>query len=70
MSFAEELNAHIANEYAAKGYLILDATMRNRTDGALVRVSTPVIGDEEQAFRHAVAFVEQLFPALAVHLPG
>jgi EpsI family protein len=60
----------IASEYAAKGYLILDATTRNRTDGALVRVSTPVVGSEEEAFRHAVAFVREAFPALGEHLPG
>jgi EpsI family protein len=60
----------IASEYAAKGYLILDATTRNRTDGALVRVSTPIVGTEREAFRHAVAFVEQAFPALTAHLPG
>jgi EpsI family protein len=59
----------IASEYAAKGYLILDAATRNRTDGALVRISTPVIGSEDEAFRHAVDFVEQLFPSLATHLP-
>ncbi len=60
----------IASEYAAKGYLILDATTRNRTDGALVRVSTPVVGTEDEAFRHAVAFVKEAFPALGAHLPG
>jgi EpsI family protein len=60
----------VASEYAAKGYLILDATTRNRTDGALVRVSTPIVGSEEEAFRHAVAFVQEAFPALGAHLPG
>lgn len=60
----------IASEYAAKGYLILDATIRNRTDGALVRISTPVVGDEEAAFRHAVAFVQEAWPHLGEHLPG
>ncbi len=60
----------VASEYAAKGYLILDATTRNRTDGALVRVSTPIVGSEEEAFRHAVAFVREAFPPLAEHLPG
>jgi EpsI family protein len=59
----------IASEYAAKVYLILDATTRNRTDGALVRITTPIIGSESEAFSHAVAFVEQAFPALAEHLP-
>jgi EpsI family protein len=60
----------VASEYAAKGYLILDATTRNRTDGALVRVSTPIVGSEDEAFRHAVAFVQELFPPLGAHLPG
>jgi EpsI family protein len=60
----------IASEYAAKGYMILDATTRNRTDGALVRISTPIVGSEEDAFRHAVAFVHEAFPPLAEHLPG
>jgi EpsI family protein len=59
----------VASEYAAKGYLILDAATRNRTDGALVRISTPVVGSEDEAFRHAAAFVEQLFPSLVAHLP-
>lgn len=59
----------IASEYAAKGYLILDATTRNRTDGALVRVSTSIVGSEDEAFRHAAAFVEQAYPALVAHLP-
>ena len=54
----------VASEYAAKGYLILDATTRNRTDGALVRISTPIVGTEEEAFAHATAFVKQAFPAL------
>ena len=60
----------VASEYAAKGYLILDATTRNRTDGALVRVSTPIVGSEDEAFRHAVAFVGEAFPALGEYLPG
>jgi EpsI family protein len=60
----------VASEYAAKGYLVLDAATRNRTDGALVRVSTPVVGSEEEAFRHVAAFVREAFPPLAHHLPG
>lgn len=59
----------VASEYAAKGYLILDATTRNRTDGALVRVSVPIVGSEDEAFRHAAEFVRVATPALAPHLP-
>jgi len=60
----------VADEYAAKAYLIWDATTRNRTDGSLVRVSTTIVGSEAEAFAHAVAFVQEAFPQLAVHLPG
>jgi EpsI family protein len=60
----------VASEYAAKGYLILDATTHNRTDGALVRISTPIVGTEDEAFRHATAFVQEAFVPLTAHLPG
>ena len=60
----------VASEYAAKAYLIWDAATRNRTDGALVRVSTPLVGSEEEAFRQAVAFVREAWPFLGEHLPG
>lgn len=60
----------IASEYGAKGYMILDATTRNRTDGSLVRVSTPIVGSEDDAFKHAVAFVQEAFPHLAEYLPS
>jgi len=59
----------VASEYAAKGYLIWDAMTRNRTDGALVRVSTPVVAEEEEAYRHALAFVRVSWGPLARHLP-
>jgi EpsI family protein len=60
----------VASEYAAKGYLIWDATTRNRTDGALVRISTPVVGSEDDAYRHAVDFLRASWDPLLRHLPG
>ena len=60
----------VASEYAAKGYLIWDATTRNRTDGALVRISTPVVGTEEEAYGHALEFLRVSWPPLLLHLPG
>jgi EpsI family protein len=60
----------VASEYAAKAYLIWDATTRNRTDGALVRISTPVAGSEEEAFRHALDFLRASWEPLLRHLPG
>jgi exosortase D (VPLPA-CTERM-specific) len=37
---------NIANEYVSKWYLLADAVLRNRTDGALIRLTTPVGNDE------------------------
>ena len=59
----------VASEYDAKAYLIWDAMTRNRTDGALVRVSTPVVGSEEDAYHHALAFLRAAWPPLREHLP-
>lgn len=59
----------IASEYWAKIYLVLDAIRMNRTDGALVRVISPVLDSEKTAEQHAVDFIGGLFPLLSRHLP-
>ncbi len=60
----------VASEYEAKAFLIWDAMTRNRTDGALVRLTTPVRGDDEAAFQHALAFLRDAWPLLRPHLPA
>jgi len=60
----------IASEYWAKGYLVWDSMTKNRTDGALVRISVPVLdGTEEEAFDHAVRFLEDMWPVLLDFMP-
>jgi EpsI family protein len=61
----------VASEYWGKFYLIRDAVRLNRTDGALVRVITPVgdDGDEARAEQTAIRFVKALFPVLGSYLP-
>ncbi len=66
----QERGRVVASEYAAKGYLVWDAMTRNRSDGALVRISTPVVGSEEEACRHAVDFLRAAWEPLLQHLPG
>ena len=61
----------VANEYMAKVYLVTDAMRLNRTDGALVRVLTP-IGSREStadAKARAEAFTAQLAPMLPRFIP-
>jgi EpsI family protein len=59
----------VANEYANKAWLMLDAARLRRTNGALVRLITPVAGTTASAFDELSAFTAALFPLLAPHLP-
>jgi EpsI family protein len=65
----------ITDEYWAKAYLLLDAMMRNRTDGALVRISVPLAPSSggglgvEEAFGIANQFLQDAYPRLMAHLP-
>ncbi len=62
----------VADEYAAKFYLVADAIRMNRTDGALVRVITPVDPEEgiAGAKDRAEAFTRQLAPLLPQFIPN
>ena len=47
----------VASEYWGKFYLVYDALRLNRTDAALVRITTPVEdGDEATAKQRAIGF--------------
>ena len=61
----------IADEYMAKFYMILDAIRTNRTDGALVRVITPISSGEDisTAKNRAEKFTAQLAPLLPRFIP-
>ena len=54
----------VTNEYLVKWYLFWDALTRNRTDGALVRVASPLLSGEAES---AVDERLKQFTALAVH---
>jgi EpsI family protein len=61
----------IASEYWGKFYMITDAITRNRTDGALVRLITPIIdNDTSQAHARLEKFTEILFPSLSKFIPN
>lgn len=59
----------IASEYWAKIYLVYDAMTRNRTDGALVRITLPVRTSLAEASQDGMRFLETVFPFLVKHLP-
>jgi len=50
----------IASEYWAKIYMVLDAIRLNRTDSALIRVSTPLSPDAKQSQQRLVVFARQV----------
>ena len=64
-------NRAIASEYAAKFYLIKDSIRMHRSDGALIRVITPVSSGEaiELAQRRLIAFIDGIVPLLSNYVP-
>ncbi len=61
----------IASEYWAKFYLVADAIRMNRSDGALVRILTPLAGGEnlDRAERRVVEFAAAVSPSLDEVIP-
>lgn len=60
----------VASEYTNKLLLLVDAMRFNRTDGAIVRVMTPVRTSSDAVAGDALAFIRTVYPALRRHLPG
>lgn len=61
----------IANEYLMKWHLFKDALLLNRTDGALVRITTLVSPEEsiKDADERLKGFLEDLLPVLPEYIP-
>ncbi len=62
----------LTNAYQMKIYNFWDALTKHRTDGALVRLITPLAPDESpvDADRRLEDFLKQLIPVLNQYLPG
>jgi len=64
----------VGSEYWSKIYLVLDAARYNRTDAALVRLVVPVTDGspeaEARAESQAIAFANEILPALGAFLPN
>lgn len=67
----DERGMKLASEYWSKFYLLRDAILENRTDGALVRLTTPVFANETErdADKRLQDFIATLLPNLAQYLP-
>jgi hypothetical protein len=61
----------ISNEWTSKLYLLRDAILKNRTDGALVRLTTPILPGEREsdADKRLQEFMRTVIPSFAGYLP-
>jgi EpsI family protein len=62
----------VANEYVSRAFLVWDAVTRHRTDGALVRVISPIRPSDPSgaiAEDRTRRFVQQMYPHLGEYLP-
>ncbi|MFH0925331.1 MAG: exosortase C-terminal domain/associated protein EpsI [bacterium] len=59
----------ITSEYWLKIYTVLDSLINHRSDGAFIRISIAVNGDEEGAEDLLKGFIQDMAPKLQVFLP-
>ncbi len=59
----------LANEYIVKAYLMWDSITRNRTDGALIRISSRASPNPDKAFRDEADFIRSFYPILSRYIP-
>jgi EpsI family protein len=64
-------NRAVASEYWAKFYLVYDAMRMNRSDGSLIRLTTPMFHNEsaDAAEQRLRAFAGQIVPNLDTYIP-
>jgi EpsI family protein len=59
----------VAGELDAKIEMVRSAVLKNRTDGALVRISAPVQGTVQDTTEGLVRYIQSLHPILRQYLP-
>jgi EpsI family protein len=59
-----------ASEYSGKFWMVADAISRHRTDGALIRLNTPMDDGEARARDRLVVLTQLLFPRLHDSIPN
>lgn len=59
----------VAGEVAARVEMVKSSILRHRTDGALVRVSSPVYGSVSETSDRLVKYIQAMYPVLGEYLP-
>ena len=64
-------NRAVASEYAAKLYLVTDSIRMRRSDGSLIRLSTPLAPGQsvESGQQNLVSWAEKIVPLLNTYIP-
>jgi hypothetical protein len=58
-----------AGEVPARIATVKSAPLRNRTDGAIVRVMSPIYGNARETFERLVTYVQTMYSILGDYLP-
>lgn len=68
----QQRGRNLTNEYMVKWYIFWDAMTKNRTDGALVRLTTPIGKDEsvEDGDKRLAEFTREFHPLMGEYIPG
>ena len=59
----------IAGEVPARIAMVKSALTRNRTDGAIVRLMSPIFGSARETSARLVSYVQAMYPILGDYLP-
>ena len=64
-------NRAVASEYAAKFYLVTDSIRQRRTDGSMIRISTPLADKEslDSAQQRLERFAGNIVPLINNYIP-
>ena len=67
----EQRGRHLTSDYAVKLFTVWDSITRGRSDGAMVRIVTPVANNEDigKADERLTHFLSAIFKVLPRHLP-
>jgi EpsI family protein len=60
----------VHSEYAQRVYMVLDAIISNRTDGALIKIMAPVAGDQAGVIDYQKEFIKRIYPYLQKEFSG
>ncbi len=68
----EQRGRRLTSEYQFKWYLFWDGITRNRTDGALIRLVTPVFPGDNSSNpdKRLSEFIRAVYPRIASHVPS